>query len=138
VVNDQSADPSSTPLRSITKGQLIGSIVGFVLLSVITAIVLGPRESGGWMLLIYLVGWFLGGTIGGLWELQRERRMALAGQFVKRQAAALLAVLPIFAAALVGQWYYGATGFWIGLVAGLALVIAGAAMLQRARLGRGS
>ena len=119
--SEPTADQVTKPAR-LFPGHLIGSIVGYLTLAGTLALIFGPRTGSQWFLVTFVLGWSLGGAIGGVIQLRRQGRFAEIGQFLIWQGVGVLFAAPIVLAVWLGQRFYGDIGWWAGLVGGVALM----------------
>jgi len=104
-----------------TRGTIIGFFVAFTLLSVTLKQVFGTDFD--WDIPAWLIGWGLGGTIGGLIQLRREGRSVESGKLVAQQLGMVAVALPVFLAAWLGAKFYGGLGWWAGLLGSAGLTM---------------
>jgi len=121
MASEPPADQGKKPAR-LLQGHLIGSIVGYLLLAGTLALIFGPRTGSQWFLVTFVIGWGLGGAIGGAIQLRRQRRSAEIGPFLNQQGVGLLFAAPIVLAVWLGQRLYGDIGWWTGLIGGVGLM----------------
>lgn len=131
MMRDPSNKLTNPPASRVRPAQLLGAVVGCLLLAGTLAFTFGPPRKIEWLMLTLLVGSFAGGSVAAAVQLRREGRSAKAGSFLGQQAMGQLLVLPIFVAATVGQRLYGDPGWWIGLPGSSALLFVGAVLFRR-------
>jgi hypothetical protein len=122
--NEVDTEPGKAAPTSLTKGQLIGSVVGVLALAGTLALIFGPRP-GEWFWVTFLLGWCVGGAVGGVIELRRQRRSAEVAGLPRQQFLGLLPALPIFLGAWLAQRLYGDVGWWAGFLGVGGLLAAG-------------
>ncbi len=122
--SERDTEPAKVASPSLTKGQLIGSVVGVLALAGTLALIFGPRP-GEWFWVTFLLGWCVGGAVGGVIQLRRQGRSAEIARLLRQQFLGILLALPIFLGAWLAQRLYGDVGWWAGFLGVGGLLAAG-------------
>ncbi|MCC6418063.1 MAG: hypothetical protein IT429_07405 [Gemmataceae bacterium] len=114
--------PPAPPAPPRLLGQLIGSIVGCLLLPGTLALVVDWRPGAGWFVPAVLLGWALGGAVGGVVQLWWQGRAAAVGAFLAQHQFDLIAMALLVLAAWLSQIFGGDEAGWVGLLGGVCLL----------------
>jgi hypothetical protein len=118
---DVYAAPSKATHWVAMPGQAIGFLVVWLALSIAFKETFGADFD--WDLPAAMIGWGVGGTIGGLVQLRRQSRLWEIRNLLRQQLSVLVVCLPMFAIGWTAANFYDRPGWWIGLLGSGAFTI---------------
>jgi hypothetical protein len=116
---EQGKPPKKMPVLGFLLGLFVGAVALWVTLNYLLEAESTLQNPFLWQIL-YLIGMYVGGGIGGLIQLRKQGRAAEVPSFFRLLLVAALSLSLLFGSMSLATWLgerlHGRVGYWVGLL----------------------